>query len=308
MGWQTITELFYHMKRKPKKMKIDSYMPFYGNDFFQAMAGRDETVICGYIKALWHYWHHTHCEGLDDDDEYLRRLCGVDTSKWARTRGVIFDGSKFFEKVNGKWHQLRAKEEHDSALKSYQEKVDRLRRNQTLKSSPDFNSPNQGVSESGSGSNNINTNTVVVSTTPWPREHFEAAARNLSVPDKERDACWAYYDSQGWRLGNNQPISGDPRSLLTRWLSRPQRERETVSGGDSTRTAGTPAKRERWKIEQDIEAAKKLRAKAGKNKPFGNSIESEQKMKLWAETDEGKEYHRLSARIREMTAELSRSI
>lgn len=58
---------------------------------------------------------------------------------------------------------------------------------------------------------------------PWTQAEFAAAAKNLSVPDKERDACWAYYDSQGWRKSNGLAISGDPRSLLTGWHNNPQR-------------------------------------------------------------------------------------
>jgi len=68
---------------------------------------------------------------------------------------------------------------------------------------------------------------------PWPRADFDAAAKNLAVPDQQRDECWSYYDAQGWRLGNGIRITGDPRSLLVRWLSK-QPEHQ------STRTCRNP--------------------------------------------------------------------
>ena len=60
--------------------KPTSYLPLFGNDFFEAIAGYSDTVGLGYLRALWHYWSHTTCEGLPDDDEYLRRICCVDVS------------------------------------------------------------------------------------------------------------------------------------------------------------------------------------------------------------------------------------
>ena len=50
---------------------------------------------------------------------------------------------------------------------------------------------------------------------PWPRESFDFAAKSLSIPDSERDKCWGYYDSQGWKKKNGHRVQGDPRSILT---------------------------------------------------------------------------------------------
>ena len=54
--------------------KPSAYLPLYGNDFFEAIAGYPDAVGMGYLRALWHYWNHTGCDGLPDDDEYLRRV------------------------------------------------------------------------------------------------------------------------------------------------------------------------------------------------------------------------------------------
>lgn len=73
---------------------------------------------------------------------------------------------------------------------------------------------------------------------PWTKEQFAAAAKSFGKDDNgrancsARDAneCWAHYDSQGWVKGNGFPIAGDPRSLLTTWLSRKKPEAEKPGG------------------------------------------------------------------------------
>lgn len=102
-------------------MSLDGFLPFYGNDFFQATEGRSDTVTCGYLRALWHYWHHEHCEGLDDDDEYLRKLCRIELQDWSRCKQFIF--GKAFKLIEGRWHQQRAREEYQERLTSYNRKV-----------------------------------------------------------------------------------------------------------------------------------------------------------------------------------------
>ena len=91
--------------------KPSAYLPLCGNDFFEAIAGYPDAVGMGYLHALWHYWHHTGCEGLPDDDEYLRRICGGDRADWARTKGILFDNRYNFRLEDGVWHQPRCREE-----------------------------------------------------------------------------------------------------------------------------------------------------------------------------------------------------
>jgi uncharacterized protein YdaU (DUF1376 family) len=91
--------------------KPTAYLPFYGNDFFEAIAGYPDGVGLGYLRALWHYWSHTGCQGLPDEDEYLRRVCGCELSEWARTKGILFDNRYQFRLENGLWHQPRCRAE-----------------------------------------------------------------------------------------------------------------------------------------------------------------------------------------------------
>jgi uncharacterized protein YdaU (DUF1376 family) len=94
------------------KNKPDAFMPFYGNDFFQAVKGLPDSVALGYLKAIWYYWNHEHCKGLRDDREFLRKVCEIDREEWDSACQIIFDNEKMFTLgADGKWHQTRAEEE-----------------------------------------------------------------------------------------------------------------------------------------------------------------------------------------------------
>ena len=106
--------------------KPTAYFPLYGNDFFEAIAGYPDGIGLGYLRALWHYWHHTSCEGLPDDDEYLRRVCGGDATDWARTRGIVFDNKYHFKiGADGLWHQDRCRKEWDVSAALYEQRMKR---------------------------------------------------------------------------------------------------------------------------------------------------------------------------------------
>jgi len=91
--------------------KPTAYLPFYGNDFFQAMAGCTDAVAMGYLRALWHYWSHLGCGGLPDDDEYLRRVCDCQTAEWPGVKAIIFDNRYHFRLESCAWHQPRCRQE-----------------------------------------------------------------------------------------------------------------------------------------------------------------------------------------------------
>jgi len=105
-------------------MKPDSYMPLFGNDFFEATRGFDDRTLASYLRALWHYWCHTHCTGLPDDDDYLRRVCQCPVEHWARTKGLVFDGAAFFALDAGRWHQKRARELYSDVAETYQRRLE----------------------------------------------------------------------------------------------------------------------------------------------------------------------------------------
>lgn len=109
-------------------MHPDAFIPFYGNDFLQAMDGHEDKVVVAYLRAIWHYWHHTHCKGLLDDEEFLRRLCRVEREDWDHVKGVLFDNNKFFtQDADFMWHQKRAEEEWRKSVAKYDAQVKRGR-------------------------------------------------------------------------------------------------------------------------------------------------------------------------------------
>ncbi len=102
--------------------KPSAYLPFYGNDFFEAIAGYSHAVGMGYLRAIWHYWNHTGCAGLPDDDEYLRRVCGCEGAEWARTKLLIFDNRYHFRLEEGVWHQPRCRDEWAKSKEAFDQR------------------------------------------------------------------------------------------------------------------------------------------------------------------------------------------
>lgn len=109
-------------------MKPDSYMPFDGNKFFEAVAGFPDDTSMAYLKLCWHYWHHLHARGLPDDAEYLRRAAQVDRGDWNRVRDSLFDNDKYFtQDADGLWHQKFTEELWKDAEAAYRLAVKRGR-------------------------------------------------------------------------------------------------------------------------------------------------------------------------------------
>lgn len=110
-------------------MKPDSYMPFYGNDFFQAVAGLPDNVAISYLRCCWYYWTHDHCRGLRNDPDALRRIAQVDRMDWADVFAVVFDNDRFFTLgEDGLWHQKRCDLEWAKAIVKYKSAVDNGRK------------------------------------------------------------------------------------------------------------------------------------------------------------------------------------
>ncbi len=109
-------------------MKPDAWMPVYGNDFLQAVEGLPDAIAFGYFRLCWYYWHHNHCAGLKDDDEFLRKIARIERDEWPEAKATLFDNDKFF--TNGAdefWHQKRCDEEWQKAVKNYESTVERAK-------------------------------------------------------------------------------------------------------------------------------------------------------------------------------------
>ncbi len=105
-------------------MKPTAYIKFYGLDFFHAVEAHDDTVGMAYLRAIWYYVRQTHCEGLENDTEQLRRICRLDSSNAERVLGIVFGSGEFFcLGEDAKWHQKRAAAEYAEALAAYNKKL-----------------------------------------------------------------------------------------------------------------------------------------------------------------------------------------
>jgi len=103
-------------------------MKFDGNQYFRAVAGKPDCVQVGYLKAIWYYWNHNHCKGLENDSEFLRKVCEIDQSDWEKSMPVIF-GSEFFTlDSDNLWQQYRTQLDFLEAEKKLKCYVERSRK------------------------------------------------------------------------------------------------------------------------------------------------------------------------------------
>jgi len=217
--------------------KPTAHLPFYGNDFFQALEGYSDGVVIGYLRALWHYWHHCHCKGLPDDDEYLKRVCRSQDHNWARTKGIIFDGERFFRIQDGAWHQPRCLREYQHTQRVYEAKVSAAatarKYNPDNKPKPKpVNNPRNDLqpepepepyseAESESESEPRKSRTIRRFAPPSLKEVLLQGAK-IGLPGDECDKFHAYYESNGWRVGRN-PMKSWSAAMIhwrTNWLQR----------------------------------------------------------------------------------------
>jgi uncharacterized protein YdaU (DUF1376 family) len=103
-------------------MKPDIYMPFYWPEFWLAVEGLDDIVIIAYLRLLSYYWHHSSCDGLENNNDKLQRICRMDGYDWNKNKAILFGGDGFFKLVKGKWRNKRADEEWAKSIKAFERK------------------------------------------------------------------------------------------------------------------------------------------------------------------------------------------
>jgi uncharacterized protein YdaU (DUF1376 family) len=106
-------------------MRPDEYIKL-TKDFFQAVHGKPAYVKAGYLSALCYYRFHNHCQGLENDSEFLRKVCDITPAEWREGFNIIFDNEFFFTlDVDGLWQQKRAKEDYEEDRGKYWKAVAR---------------------------------------------------------------------------------------------------------------------------------------------------------------------------------------
>lgn len=99
-------------------------MPFYHRDFWEAVEGMPPWMMVGYLRALTYNWGHNGCEGLENDENFLRDVMRIDTENWPKAWDKLFTGTKFFTLgEDGLWHQKRQDQIWLESVKQYNAKV-----------------------------------------------------------------------------------------------------------------------------------------------------------------------------------------
>ena len=226
-------------------------MPFWGNDFYgdKNVIVMDAEQIGAYHNLIWFAWQNN--GEVPNDPETLMRISRVRPDGWQRVWGrvkpcwreqgtgvqkVLVNDRVLDElKKAKKWLDDKSKAGVASVKARGYRHINRRTSVQASVKQP----LEQMIEHTGCG---CGIGILIQKDPdmervhpPWPRADFDAAAKNLSCPDAERDKCWSYYDSQQWEKGNGCKIGGDPRSLLTTWLANPKRFEQSVGNGISNK-------------------------------------------------------------------------
>jgi uncharacterized protein YdaU (DUF1376 family) len=258
-------------------MKPDAYMPYYGADFEQATKGFRREVKWSYMAAQWHYWAHTHCAGLPDDDEYLAGICDCAPTDWARTKGMIF--GPFFTLVDGKWHQPRAARDYAEAVESYKRQCHRTVKARSV------NPRNASVTASVTAA--VTAPVTATATVQQPESepeplystvHKQRGAPTLqqvvafgNMQGMAKEDCerfWHHFNSSDWIDKNGNRVMNWQSKLMT-WKASNQAapleaaHKAAESGGGYANGAQTVA----WSKELDrcIQAVQKLKENAAQD-------------------------------------------
>ncbi len=195
-------------------------MPLFGNDFLEAVNGYGDGVGMGYLRAIWHYWHQTHCEGIPNDEGYRRRICRCDSSDWPAVGPVVF--GQLFKLKDGLWHQDRCRSEYSRTVNSYNNKVSGAAQARRAKidinpdTKPDIRADktpdiqhNQNQNQNQNHSQNENHSISVASATPRSAfqkptiEVIKLQCAKIGLPESEAQHFWNHYEANGWKVGRN---------------------------------------------------------------------------------------------------------
>jgi uncharacterized protein YdaU (DUF1376 family) len=214
----------------------DSYFRFYGCDFFNAIGDYEAVAVAGYLRALWKYWSHYHCDGIPDDDVLMMSICRCPKADWSRTKGVIFGGPPFFFLENGKWHQKRAMEEWVELKAQYDRQLKRTEAARAAASSVTrsvtasvTDTVTACVTENVTGSQPESESESYKERGKTPDgslfkkptiDDIKTQCISISLPLSESEKFFNYYESKGWRVGKSPMKSW--KAALNTWKLRYQ--------------------------------------------------------------------------------------
>lgn len=225
---------------------VDAYMPYYGKEFEAATKGYKKVIKWCYLTALWHYWHHTHCAGIPDNDDYQRNVCELEGDPmWEQIKPIIF--GVFFKLDSGMWHQKRMLEIFNHVQGVYKKRVALAGLARQAKLGPDIkldNSPDtkdDKKPDSGLHSKSkSNSNTPFGSGTDIQREggglkppslqDVKARSHFVGLTEKEAEDFWNHYEAIGWVNGSGLQIV-NWQSKMAAWRNNAQSEKSAAKNG-----------------------------------------------------------------------------
>jgi uncharacterized protein YdaU (DUF1376 family) len=260
-------------------VKPDAFLKFYGSDFFEAVNGYSDAVCAAYLRALWHYFKHSHCDGLPNDSDYLRRVCRCELQSWAAVGGIVF--GRFFQLIDGKWHQERCREEYLTALEQYKRQVDRTAKARQSNPCNTVTAPvtapvtgpvtapvtdQQSESESESVQREREKAPDIAGgcpeIPPMSRKDFDQLCDMRNVPKDCADWFWNTHDARGWLDSRGQPIRKvEPLLLnaLKSWQSNATRTKPTQPTQSTAKPGGAETVLRQKEYERVIETMRSIR-------------------------------------------------
>ena len=202
-------------------------MPFFTDDFIGGTMAMNAEEIGAYLLLLIHQWNSGE---IDGDDASLAQLARCSP---ARLKRVL---AKFERSKSGGYMNKRLEQVRNERIAYIQRQVENGKKGGSLKraythrlSEPQSSlEPNHTHSNSNSNSNSIPTanpnsnerESGIVNNPPTLTQCIEASS-TIGMQADEVEAFHAYYDSQGWRKANGQPVT-NLRSALQNWKIRQQ--------------------------------------------------------------------------------------
>jgi len=220
------------MSKRKKRMKPDAYMPFYGSNFFEATRGFNDQESMAYLRALWHYWHHTHCDGLRDDDSYLFEVCDCEKANWARIKGLIFDNDEryFFILARGKWHQKNAADIYAYSIEAYNKKVAAVAKARASAVNSTDNSPvNRQQEEQELEPTTLVSVVELPPGFPKTAEEAKNACPTIAAPPEFLETLWLTARGRSGRDSKDVAITSWPHYAAAAWNYEQNRRAEANS-------------------------------------------------------------------------------
>lgn len=201
------------MPRSKSPTNPDSYMPYFGAKFESAVKGYPIHVKWSYLASLWHYWSHTHCTGIPNNDAYLKRISDCENDHWEEVKQALFSENGLFSlEEDGKWHQQFCSELYAEATFRYKSVIEKSKKGNAVR----WGIPEgvlEGVPKSSHIKLKINVPDNKQTKVGLPTlEEVKAYASMQNIQEADAEKFWHHFESTGWIDKNGHAV--------VRWQSK----------------------------------------------------------------------------------------